>query len=127
MSHDASNSPACIEDVENTSISPEMNVFHQLNNNERLMYHQTSTSPDLIQQTMPSQNVKKSFCIEALLKKDQENSNGSDSENNRTFNHFVNNNNYKENIISREFDRSPSDDQMSRFVDDFYSYFKNRR
>lgn len=115
MSHDASNSPS-IDDSVDRQISPVDKVFHQLNNNEQLMYHQTPSPPDYVQQT-PSQNAKKSFCIEALLaKKDRENSSESDMENKR-FNHLVNNNNYKENIISREFDRSPSDDQMSRCVE----------
>jgi len=87
---------------------PEVNNF--MNKADHLQVYQTE-----MQQT-PSQNNKKSFCIDALLaKKDQESNHESDLENRRTFNNFVNNN-YKENVISRDLDRSPSDDQMSRFV-----------
>lgn len=57
----------------------------------------------------PTQNGKKSFCIDALLAKNQ-NENG--SENHRNYNQFVNNN-YNDNLISRDLNNSP-DDQMSR-------------
>lgn len=92
---------------------PEVNNFnknhtnnnHHCNDQLQAQYHQD------MQQTPSQNNNKKSFCIDALLaKKDQDDSNESDRR------IFVNNNNYKENVISRDLDRSPSDDQMSRFV-----------
>lgn len=93
---------------------PEIRIFQQqncsdkgINNNSiseqnyQTDYHQT-----------PTLNSKKSFCIEALLAKNKCDSSGSDLENKRTFTQFVNNN-YKDNVITRDLNSSP-DEQMSR-------------
>lgn len=94
---------------------PEIRIFQQqncpekgLNNNSvseqnyQSEYHQT-----------PTLNGKKSFCIDALLANNQNDiSSESDLENKRNFNQFINNN-YKDNVISRDLNSSP-DDQMSR-------------
>lgn len=93
---------------------PEIRIFQQqncsdkgINNNSiseqnyQTDYHQT-----------PTLNSKKSFCIEALLAKNKCDSSESDLENKRTFTQFVNNN-YKDNVITRDLNSSP-DEQMSR-------------
>ena len=94
---------------------PEIRIFQQqncsekgLNNNSvneqnyQADYHQT-----------PTQNSKKSFCIDALLAKNQsDDGNENHLENQRTYNQFINNN-YKDNVILRDLNGSP-DDQLSR-------------
>lgn len=93
---------------------PEIRIFQQqncsekgLNNNSvneqnyQADYHQT-----------PTQNGKKSFCIDALLAKNQNDGGNESQENQRTYNQFINNN-YKDNVILRDLNSSP-DDQMSR-------------
>lgn len=89
---------------------PEIRIYQEqersLNNNSvneqnyQTDFHQT-----------PTQNGKKSFCIDALLAKNQNEENGSESH--RNYNQFVNIN-YKDNVISRDLNSSP-DDQMSRW------------
>lgn len=94
---------------------PEIRISQQqneksLNNNSN---HEQNYQTDFHQ--TPTLNSRKSFCIDALLAKNQnENGNESDLENKRTFNQFINNNiNYKDNVISRDLNSSP-DDQISR-------------
>lgn len=93
-----------IEDQERStppqiSIPPEIRIFQKENGSAEKELHM-----DLHQ--TPSLGIKKSFCIDALLAKTQ----SVDSE--RT--HFVNNNNYKDNVISRDLNSSP-DDNLSRY------------
>jgi hypothetical protein len=97
-------------------IPPEIRIFQQQNCSEQGLNNNSASEQnyqsDFLHQT-PSLNGKKSFCIDALLAKNQnENSNESDLENKRTY-QFVNNNNYKDNLISRDLN-SPDNDQMSR-------------
>lgn len=94
---------------------PEIRIFQQqneksFNNNSN---HEQNYQTDFHQ--TPTLNSRKSFCIDALLAKNQnENSIESDLENKRTFNQFINNSiNYKDNVISRDLNSSP-DDQISR-------------
>ena len=85
------------------SIPPEIKIFQKENvaSEKKLMNSQHN-----LQQT-PSLNNKKSFCIDALLAKSQ-----SDLENiKKSQNNFVNNN-YKDNVISRDLN-SP-DGNLSR-------------
>lgn len=106
----ASSSPgSSIEDLEHSSppplsIPPEIQIFQKendstekelMNNNSHIDLHHT-----------PSLNNKKSFCIDALLAKSQ-----SELEHIKR-NNFVNNN-YKDNVISRDLNRSP-DENLSR-------------
>lgn len=112
----ASTSPgSSIEDQEHStppplSIPPEIRIFQKENGStekDLLNNNENNSRIDLLQ--TPSLNNKKSFCIDALLAKSQ-----SDFENisKRTQNHFVNNN-YKDNVISRDLNNSP-EDNLSR-------------
>lgn len=87
---------------ENGSLDKDAHNNNNNNNNDHISQidlHQT-----------PTLSNKKSFCIDALLAKTQ-----SDPEIiKRTQNQFVNNNNYKDNVISRELNSSP-DDNLSRY------------
>lgn len=97
-------------------IPPEIRIFQQQNCSEKgLNNNLTSEQNYQTDFQTPTLNGKKSFCIDALLAKNQnENSNESDLENKRTYNQFVNNN-YKDNVISRDLNSSPDNDQMSRW------------
>lgn len=83
------------------SIPPEIRIFQKENGSSEKELHM-----DLHQ--TPSLGIKKSFCIDALLAKTQ----SVDTENIQRTN-FVNNNNYKDNVISRDLNSSP-DDNLSR-------------
>lgn len=89
------------------TIPPEIRIFQKENGSkEKESLNNNEHNTDIHQ--IPSLNNKKSFCIDALLAKSQ-----SDLENiKRTQNHFVNNN-YKDNVISRDLNSSP-DDNLSR-------------
>jgi hypothetical protein len=88
----------------------EVNNFNKNHANNNHISDQLQAQYQDMQQTPSQNNNKKSFCIDALLaKKDQDDIHESDRR------IFINNN-YKENVISRDLDRSPSDDQMSRCV-----------
>lgn len=95
---------------------PEIRIFQQQNCSDK-GFNNNSVSEQNYQtdyHQTPTLNGKKSFCIDALLAKNQtENDiNESQLENQRSYNHFINNN-YKDNVISRDLNSSP-DDQMSR-------------
>lgn len=94
---------------------PEIRIFQQQNCVEKGFNNNTVSEQNYqtdYQQT-PTLNGKKSFCIDALLAKNQnEKSNESHLEEQQSYNHFINNN-YKDNVISRDLNSSP-DDQMSR-------------
>lgn len=93
---------------------PEIRIFQQQNCSEKGLNNNSVSEQNYqtdFHQT-PTQNSKKSFCIEALLAKNKNENDESDVENKRTYNHFVNNN-YKDNVITRDLNSSP-DDQLSR-------------
>lgn len=109
----ASSSPASSNDDQEhstpppLSIPPEIRIFQKENGSIEKELNEHNNSHSDLHQT-PSLNNKKSFCIDALLAKSQ-----SDLENiKRTQNNYVNNN-YKDNIISRDLNNSP-DDNLSR-------------
>ncbi|CRK96079.1 CLUMA_CG009515, isoform A [Clunio marinus] len=87
---------------------PEIRIFQQQNcpENNNLMSEQNYQT----EYQTPTLNSKKSFCIDALLARNH-NDSESDLENKRSYDQFRNNN-YKDNIISRDLNGSP-DDQMS--------------
>lgn len=90
---------------------PEIRIFQQQNCSEKGLNNNSVNEQNYqtdFHQT-PTLNSKKSFCIDALLAKSQCES---DLETKRTYNQYVNNN-YKDNVISRNLNSSP-DDQMSR-------------
>lgn len=88
------------------SIPPEIRIFQKENGStEKESINNNDLQMDLHQ--TPSLNNKKSFCIDALLAKTQ-----SDPEIIKR-NQFLNNN-YKDNVISRDLNSSP-DDNLSRF------------
>jgi hypothetical protein len=92
---------------------PEIRIFQQQNGAEKPLSENNNSSLEQNYQTdfhqTPSLNSKKSFCIDALLAKNQNEENSeSDLENRRTFSQFINNN-YKDNVISRELNSSPDD------------------
>lgn len=94
---------------------PEIRIFQQQNCSEKGLNNNSNSEQNYqadYHQT-PTQNGKKSFCIDALLAKNQS-EDGSEShlENQRTYHQFINNN-YKDNVILRDLNSSP-DDQMSR-------------
>lgn len=92
---------------------PEIQIFQQQNTDNRLNnnsvneqnyqtdYHQT-----------PTLNSQKSFCIEALLAKNKTENHDKDFESKRIYSQFVNNN-YKDNVITRDLNSSP-DEHLSR-------------
>jgi hypothetical protein len=90
------------------TIPPEIRIFQKENgSSEKELLNNNEHSPHMDPHQTPSLN-KKSFCIDALLAKSQ-----SEIENiKRTQNNFVNNN-YKDNVISRDLNSSP-DDNLSR-------------
>lgn len=93
---------------------PEIRIFQQQICSEKEGLNNNSVNEQNYQtdwNQMPTQNSKKSFCIDALLAKNQA-GDESDLENKRSFTQFVNNN-YKESVISRDLNNSP-EDQMSR-------------
>lgn len=100
---------------------PEIRIFQQQNGGESFQSekglnnnttHEQNYQTDFNQ--TPSLNGKRSFCIDALLAKNQDEIGGeSDMEPKQAFNQFVNNN-YKDNVILRDLNSSPDDDQMSR-------------
>lgn len=91
------------------SIPPEIRIFQKENgSNEKELLNNNENNLQMDLHQTPSLNNKKSFCIDALLANSQ-----SDLESiKRTQNHFVNNN-YKDNVISRDLNSSP-DDNLSR-------------
>lgn len=89
---------------------PEIRIFQQQNNCSDEGFNNNSTSEQNYQtenSQTPTPNTKKSFCIDALLARNQT-GDESDLENKRLFTHFVNNN-YKESVISRDLNSSPDD------------------
>lgn len=106
LRHNSLSPGSSIEDQERSTppqitIPPEIRMFQKENGPTEKELHM-----DLHHQT-PSLGVKKSFCIDALLAKTQ----SVDSEIIQRTN-FVNNN-YKDNVISRDLNSSP-DDNLSR-------------
>lgn len=96
-------------------IPPEIQIFQQQNFPDHNSLNNNSSTELNYQadfQQTPTLNSKKSFCIDALLAKNQ-NENGVESsfENKMPANYFMNNN-YKDNVISRDLNNSP--DAMSR-------------
>jgi hypothetical protein len=93
------------------TIPPEIRIFQKENGSLEKDAHNNNNNDHISQIDLhqtPTLNNKKSFCIDALLAKTQ-----NDSEIiKRTQNQFVNNN-YKDNVISRELNSSP-DDNLSR-------------
>lgn len=92
---------------------PEIRIFQQQNCLEKGFNNNSSSEQNYqaeFHQT-PTQNSKKSFCIDALLAKTQVEGDSS-VESQRNYNQFINNN-YKDNVILRDLNSSP-DDQLSR-------------
>lgn len=104
---------------------PEIRIFQQQNCSDKGL-NNNSVSEQNYQtdyNQVPTQNSKMSFCIDALLAKNQA---GDESDlEKRSFTQFVNNN-YKDSVISRDLNNSP-DDQISRWVDKLsvWSWFDN--
>lgn len=90
---------------------PEIRIFQQQNCSEKGLNNNSVKEQNYqtdFHQT-PTLNSKKSFCIDALLAKNQNEQNSeSELESKRSFNQFVNNN-YKDNVISRDLNNSPDD------------------
>lgn len=84
----------------------EIKIFQKENN---CSSENNNIDHDLLQ--TPSLGMKKSFCIDALLAKTQSDPESGDGGDGRR-NHFLNNN-YKDNLISRDLNSSP-DDNLSR-------------
>lgn len=93
---------------------PEICIFQQQNYSDKPINNNSVSEQNYqTDYQTPTLNSKKSFCIDALLAKNQNDiCSESDLESRRTYNQFVNNN-YKDNVISRDLNCSP-DDQMSR-------------
>lgn len=94
---------------------PEIRIFQQQNCSEKGLNNNSVNEQNYqadYPQT-PTQNNKKSFCIDALLAKNHSDG-GRESHlgSPRTYNQFTNNN-YKDNVILRDLNGSP-DDQLSR-------------
>ena len=87
---------------------PEIRIFQQQNYPENGMTPpENQPHPPALQ--TPTLNSKKSFCIDALLAKNQdENENDRRYESRRSSSYF-HNNNYKDNVISRDLNSSPED------------------
>lgn len=97
------------------SIPPEIRIFQQENGSDKgLINHNTNNNHDIHQ--TPTLNSKKSFCIDALLAKSRNDENGENESDvhKRIHNNFINNN-YKDNVISRDLSSSP-DDNLSRYI-----------
>lgn len=90
---------------------PEIRIFQKNNFEDKGLNNNTSTSNF---HHTPTLNSKKSFCIEALLAKTQNEifSNDNEEESHKLKNTFENNN-YRDNVILRDLDNSP-DGQLSR-------------
>ncbi|XP_070489797.1 uncharacterized protein [Chironomus tepperi] len=96
------------------SIPPEIRIFQQENGSDKgLINHNNNNNNHDLHQT-PTPNSKKSFCIDALLAKSRNDENGENESDvhKRIHNNFINNN-YKDNVISRDLNSSP-DDNLSR-------------
>ncbi|KAG5678511.1 hypothetical protein PVAND_008178 [Polypedilum vanderplanki] len=87
------------------TIPPEIRIFQQQENSSEKGLNNNHQTHDFHQ--TPSLNNKKSFCIDALLAKN--NSNYDDENGEKAHNQFVNNN-YKDNVILRDLNKSPDDD-----------------
>lgn len=90
---------------------PEIRIFQQQNCLEKGLNNNLASEQNYqteFHQT-PTLNSKKSFCIDALLAKNQNEVNSeSELESKREFSQFVNNN-YKDHVISRDLNDSPDD------------------
>lgn len=102
------------------SIPPEIRIFQQENGSDKGLINHNNNNHDLHQ--TPTLNSKKSFCIDALLAKSRHDENGENEMDvhKRIHNNFINNN-YKDNVISRDLDSSP-DDNLSRLE---FVYWRN--
>lgn len=111
--HHSSSSPESSNSNDNDSPTPyaipaEIRIFQQENGLENI-------NSGTINYQMPTPNSKKSFCIDALLAKtsNKRDENCENQFESRTHNQFINNN-YKDNVISRDLNNSPDDDNLSR-------------
>lgn len=97
------------------SIPPEIRIFQQENGSDKVLInnniHDQNIHSDLHQ--TPTLNSKKSFCIDALLARNKTDEN--DLNVHKKGHNFINNN-YKDNVISRDLNSSP-EDNLSRFVE----------
>lgn len=98
------------------AIPPEIRIFQQENGNDKGYINNNNNIDHHLHQT-PTINAKKSFCIDALLakSKNDENIENEIERHKRAHNQYINNNNnnYKDNVISRDLNSSP-DDNLSR-------------